>query len=47
MNCKKLICLLLALVLTALCFSGCRGKKEEEPAVEPPVQAEPAEPEST
>ena len=44
---KKLICLLLALILTALCFTGCRGKKEEEPVTEPEqtesVQAEPEE----
>ena len=43
MNMKKVICLLLALVLTAMCLSGCRGKKEEALAEEPAVQVEPAE----
>ena len=43
MQLKKLICLLLALILTALCFAGCRGKKEEEPVAEAPAQVEPAE----
>ena len=42
MQWKKLICLLLALILTALCFAGCRGKKEE-PVEETPAQVEPAE----
>ena len=30
MNVKQLICLFLALVLMLVCFSGCRGKKEQE-----------------
>ena len=42
MQLKKLICLLLALILTALCFAGCRGKKEE-PVEQTPAQVEPAE----
>lgn len=42
MQWKKLICLLLALILTALCFAGCRGKKEE-PVEQTPAQVEPAE----
>ena len=30
MNVKQLICLFLALVLMLVCFSGCRGNKEQQ-----------------
>ena len=32
MNMKKLICLLLAVMLVIVCFTGCRGKKEDAEA---------------